>query len=125
MTTEKIHYCASCRQGENKVQADAYVVGKLLDTGRPYRAFLCEDHITYMDGWDLEIETVTYIPGTQGWINEVHEAVKRRTAYSSLKEMRANNPTLRAGPDPSPLEVEDFRRLRAAMVWDGKRIGDE
>jgi len=44
----KLNYkalCSSCRAGENKVFADAFVTGYDQINQRPFRGYLCDDHL--------------------------------------------------------------------------------
>lgn len=58
MIINKKAKCASCRNGENNVPADVLFVGKAR-TGydgsyRPYRAYLCKEHLIVADdNYDL------------------------------------------------------------------------
>ena len=62
MATEKKHYCASCRNGEIKREADCFVQGKVHtdkdEYMHPYKAYLCNDHIDMMldDGAIFNVE---------------------------------------------------------------------
>lgn len=55
-----VKYCASCRNGENLIPADVEVKGRTFryaECGTPYRAYLCDGHLSMMleDGDDLHI----------------------------------------------------------------------
>lgn len=51
--------CGSCRRGENTVPADWYVTGTMIDGHdvRPYRAYLCHDHLDMMIDDGLDVKT--------------------------------------------------------------------
>ena len=87
-------YCASCRNGENKIEADYLVSGRV--DGMPYRAYLCREHLEmfYDDGAELKI--IEYV-SEDAKNNHALEIIFEHTAYTSLDDFLANNPTLRPG----------------------------
>ena len=90
-------YCSSCRNGEKKEPAAYLVRGKVFSLLNnrwiPYRAYLCEDHLSMMldDGIDLEI--VRYYGEARA--QRADELTREYTGYNSFRELCQDTPTLR------------------------------
>jgi len=79
-------YCAQCRNGERKTPADYYVTGK-TDEDRPYRAYLCEEHLGMLS-WDgYEFSRIVNLA------EEAEKAEQRRAARKARMEIAKPRPT--------------------------------
>ncbi len=90
-------YCASCRAGENKVEADYMVKGIRCDRWgedrMPYRAYLCDEHLTMMLDDGAELDIVEYV-SEQARNKRAKDLVENYTGYEGVKNFLASNPTL-------------------------------
>lgn len=110
-------YCASCRRGENKVEADYLVKGRrYVDDTRstPYRAYLCGDHLDIMleDGDLLECYEIVKTLSQQARLEHAKHLTTLLTGHVSFNSMCHNYPTLRAVPGAPFLERQMFAWLR-------------
>ena len=108
-------FCASCRNGENEVEADYLVKGRhWVDDDRsvPYRAYLCKEHLEMMleDGDDLDI--VEYVG--EALERRKNELTRKHTGYGSFAELCLNSPTLRVS---DCMSREDQREILDLRKW--------
>jgi hypothetical protein len=91
-----MEYCASCRNGEIKEEADYKVKGKVWGNDRmiPYSAYICKDHFNMKLEDYAELTIVEWV-SDKAKKERCEELVEKYTAYNSFKEMCKNNPTIR------------------------------
>lgn len=110
-------YCASCRRGENKVEADHFIKGtRVTGDGRkvPYRGYLCEDHLEIMveDGDLLDNFEVVQSTSEKARLEHAQHLTEVLTGFESFAALCRNNPTLNAAPDAGYTSRWMFARLR-------------
>ena len=92
----KKRYCASCRNGEIKNEADYMVKGKVWGTDRmvPYRAYICKEHMEMLFDDGAELEIIEYI-SQRAKDDRAWELIEYYTAYENMKQFLAQHaPTL-------------------------------
>lgn len=106
-------WCASCRSGEIKQEADYYVQGYYYcdnDRKIPYQAYICDEHYTMMTDDGAELRIVFKVKKKDKKeagqkTRDKREAVidysykdrltRKCTAYDTFEELCRNNATIR------------------------------
>ena len=114
--TAKTKYCASCRRGENRVEADFLIQGrKHVDDTRtvPFKSYMCEEHVEAMvvDG-DLVDYRVVETLSASARKNHAETLTRELTAYTGFNAMCKNNATLRTPPHSGRETHVKWRQLR-------------
>jgi len=90
-------YCAHCKNGDIKREADYFIKGKVWrDNERtiPYKAYICKDHYEMLCDDDAELRIEEYIsPSVRN--ERAKELIFNNTMFESVAGFLASTPTLR------------------------------
>jgi len=108
-------YCASCKNGEIKREADYLVKGKIPNENSfgpamiPYRAYLCEDHLEAKIEGGAELEIIEYL-SQEAKDNHAKEILQTSTMWKTTEEFLNSNPTIRRGSFPDASWLRRYYR---------------
>ncbi len=101
-------YCSQCKSGENTIDADYLVKGKIYSSsGRsiPYRAYLCREHLDMLRSDDADLTIIDWVSDSA-----LDELTAELTSYSTFARLCKNNPTLRSYPGESSHKIWALRQ---------------